>query len=140
MYELDSIVIHCSDSPHRGDTAQKVHQWHCERGWAGIGYHEIILETGEKQNGRPWFWKGAHVRNHNNGSLGIMLMGKDYFTLKQFEKLEDRIRYYLKTNAKIKNVFGHYQLDSAKTCPNFDVPKFLLETGIAKDFCNQLSG
>ena len=120
MPAITKIVVHCSDSPHRGDTAADVHQWHLERGWSGIGYHYVIKEDGELEFGRPHYWTGSHVKGHNTGSLGIMLFGKDYFTPEQFDTLKVLI-----TNLRMEypnaEVMGHRDLDPHKTCPNFDV-------------------
>ena len=50
---IKTIVIHCSDSEHRGDTASDVHDWHARKGWSGIGYHYTINEFGLVEAGRP---------------------------------------------------------------------------------------
>jgi len=115
------IVIHCSDSPHgRGDDAETIHRWHLERGWAGIGYHYVICEDGELQYGRPEYWMGAHVSGHNEGSLGVCLIGVDSFTAQQFETLQDLVR---ELNSRYPDaVFvGHRDLDPGRSCPNFDI-------------------
>jgi len=80
-------VIHCSDSPHgRGDNAATIHKWHKERGFDGIGYHYVILEDGEVENGRPHYWEGAHTKGHND-TIGICLIGEHDFTPEQFKSL-----------------------------------------------------
>ncbi len=131
---MEYIVIHCSDSPQgRGDTAGDIHRWHQIRGWDGIGYNYVLLEDGTRQSGRPvfpfekTFWKGAHVRNYNGRSIGICLIGRDEFTPEQGEALNKVIKELHEVWPKAK-VVGHYELDSHKTCPNFDVSRFL-ETG-----------
>ena len=120
MY-IDRIVVHCSDSPHgRGDGAEDIHYWHKQRGWSGIGYHYVIKEDGRIENGRPQYWEGAHVRGHNANTLGICLIGKDEFTPDQFDSLRgllDRLRVEHPSAV----IVGHRDLDSSKTCPNFDV-------------------
>jgi len=118
---IATIVIHCSDSPHgRGDDAATIHRWHQEKGWAGCGYHYVICETGEVQRGRPHYWTGAHVRGHNEGSLGICLIGVDYFTPAQVKSLLALLRD-LHEQYPSAVIVGHRDLDSSKTCPNFDV-------------------
>lgn len=116
------LVVHCSDSPQgRGDDAETLHRWHLERGWSGIGYHYVILEDGTLQKGRPEFWEGAHARGYND-ALGIVLIGDKTFTKEQYSTL----RSFIKNKGfKSDEVVGHYQVDSAKTCPNFNVPDFL---------------
>ena len=46
------IIIHHSASRGNEDAAT-IHRWHLSRGWAGIGYHFVILRNGEIQAGRP---------------------------------------------------------------------------------------
>jgi len=130
---INLIAIHCSDSPHgRGDNAETIHKWHLEKGWSGIGYHYVIDEFGNLERGRPHYWTGAHVKNHNRNSLGICLIGKNEFTPEQFNMLAELLRELTSKypNAKIK---GHYQLDTqGKTCPNFDVPEYLRSRGFGE--------
>lgn len=124
--EIDKIVVHCSDSPHRGDTAENVHLWHLERGWSGIGYHYVIQEDGRLEVGRPHYWMGSHVRGHNKNSLGVMLFGISEFTPVQFETLLELVRYLKHLYPKAE-VLGHSDLDPHKSCPNFDVKTWWAE-------------
>lgn len=127
------VVIHCSASPHgRGDNAETIHRWHLERGWAGIGYHYVITEDGTLEHGRPEYWAGAHVKGNNLGSVGICLIGDDHFTPEQFDALDDLLDDILTRHEGVE-IYGHYQLDSGKTCPNFDVPEWLEGRGLISD-------
>lgn len=118
---MKHIVVHCSDSPHgRGHSAETIHRWHQERKWSGIGYHYVITEEGEVQNGRPHYWTGAHVKGHNTGSLGICLIGRDYFAPEQLDSLRELLKD-LHDQYPEAVICGHRDLDPNKTCPNFDV-------------------
>lgn len=122
---IEKIVIHCSDSPHgRGDDAKTIHRWHLERSFSGIGYHWVITETGALQAGRPEYWLGAHVRGHNDDSIGICLIGRDVFTAAQLGTLADLVKSRLQKYPDA-TVYGHSDIDPNKTCPNFDVGQFL---------------
>jgi len=122
---IDYIVIHCSDSPQgRGDDAATIHRWHREKQWSGIGYHYVITEDGTVQNGRPEYWMGAHVKGHNKDTLGICLIGVDYFTDDQFAALRPLLAK-LKIRHPEVEVVGHSTLDPGRGCPNFDVQSFL---------------
>ena len=124
MNDPQYVIVHCSDSPQgRNDDAREIHRWHCERGFHGIGYHFVVLEDGEVQPGRPWFWEGAHATSHNDRSIGICRIGKnDDVNSDQLESLItliEGIRHQF--NIPIENVLGHREVQPGKTCPGFDV-------------------
>jgi N-acetylmuramoyl-L-alanine amidase len=119
------LIVHCSDTPNEQDfTAVDIHKMHLGFGWNGIGYHKVILRNGEIQNGRPEYWVGAHVKGKNSNSLGVCLIGRDFFTKNQFDSLEEILKLWKKTYPK-SLIEGHYETKSTKkTCPNFDVKKW----------------
>ena len=118
---IKHIVIHCSDSPQgRGDNAETIHKWHLEKGWSGIGYHRVILETGEVQSGRPLYWKGAHAKGYNDESIGICLIGNGTYTFQQWRSLRALCYQMLGRYPKAK-VVGHNYFDASRGCPMFDV-------------------
>ena len=115
---IDLAVLHCSDSPdHHYVTAADIHEWHLARGWDGVGYHYIIERDGTISNGRPEYWKGAHVRDYNTGSIGICVVGRDAYTPEQFKSLDSLYRKIKKAHPNIIWK-GHRELDQYKTCPN----------------------
>ena len=116
------LVVHCSDSPNNKEfTAEDIHAWHKQRGWAGIGYHAVIRRNGMIDRGRPLYWWGAHVREHNNESLGVCLIGRDTFTDEQYYSLHSLLREWLDDYPDAQ-VVGHGDLDSKKAfCPGFGV-------------------
>lgn len=125
------IVIHCSDSPAgRGDTARDIHRWHIQRkDFSLIGYHRVILESGEVQAGRPLYVRGAHVAGMNAKSVGVCLIGRNDFTPEQMQVLPLVLKV-LRARFPLAEIVGHRQLDPGKTCPNFDVPSWLARNGI----------
>jgi len=48
---------------------------HVGQGWADIGYHFAIDRAGKIWECRPIGWEGAHVKRHNPGNVGILVMG-----------------------------------------------------------------
>jgi N-acetyl-anhydromuramyl-L-alanine amidase AmpD len=60
-------------------TAQRlemIRQSHLERLHAGdIGYHYVIDRAGNIWQGRDIAFQGAHVRDHNAGNVGVMVLG-----------------------------------------------------------------
>ena len=47
-----------------------------EKGFADIGYHYVVDRAGRVWQGRDVTkWQGAHVKNHNEGNVGVMCLG-----------------------------------------------------------------
>ena len=120
--KIEFLVVHCSDTPNNQNlSANDIHKMHLGFGWDGIGYHKVINRSGKIEDGRPEYWVGAHVKGKNNISLGVCLIGKDYFTKRQFRSLERVLKKWKKTYPYAK-VVGHRDTGKTKkTCPNFDV-------------------
>ena len=118
--DIQFIVIHCSDTD-ENDKVEDIHKLHLKFGWDGIGYHKIIEKNGNIENGRPEFWRGAHVYGFNEKSLGICLIGKRKFSKDQFISLKKILLSWKKKYPEAK-ILGHKDFyHTKKTCPNFDV-------------------
>jgi hypothetical protein len=99
------IVIHHSATA-AGNAARFDDHHRYERGWeGGLGYHFVIGNgsgsgDGEIEIGAHWVRQeqGTHVRNHNQGSIGICLVG-DFEsrapTEAQMQALTDLVRCLL---------------------------------------------
>ena len=129
---IRKIIIHCSDSgrPQHNDI-EIIRQWHTMppphgNGWRDVGYHFFIKTDGEIQTGRTLDQSGAHVRGHNEDSIGICLHGRNEFTQAQFNSLRQLMQsLYFEFGLTINDVYGHCDFDQNKTCPNFDYKKIL---------------
>lgn len=128
MRKINKIIIHCSATPEGIDiSAATIDKWHRDRGWSGIGYHYVVSLNGNIEYGRPIDKQGAHVKNHNKGSIGICYIGgldehldpKDTRTIEQKESLLDLIKTLKRLNPEA-TVHGHNEF-AAKACPCFDV-------------------
>ena len=127
--KINKIIVHCSDSDIAAhDNIETIYQWHViENGWSDVGYHYFIQSSGNLQKGRDNTRPGAHVRGHNQDSIGICLHGKNNFTEAQFVSLRNLIQGMLRDfNLTIFDVYGHRDFDNSKTCPNFDVRQKLI--------------
>ena len=142
MRSLNEIIIHCTDTRPNwwadrtsAEKVAEVRRWHTEeRGWSDIGYHFLIDRDGTVIEGRPLERVGAHVKNHNTGTIGISLFGGhggsagdqflDNFTEDQERALMQLIRQLQDNYPTITNVSGHNQY-AAKACPTFSVPAWL---------------
>jgi len=135
MREIDSIIIHCSDSI--SGNAIIIDEWHRERGFNEIGYHYVILNgnpqranvlvDGFIETGRDISKEGAHCLGHNERSIGVCLIGKSgHFTPKQYKSLVFLIKS-LKASYNGINVFMHSDLDpiNKPLCPGIDVATLL---------------
>lgn len=131
------IIIHCSDS--KWGDKEAIKKWHENNPNVGaLGYHYIILNSYPKyqnfkerrpdilvdgliQQGIPLMEYGRHCRGCNWESVGICLIGKDIFTSNQIISLARQVRYLLeKFDLDYKDVYGHYQFNKYKTCPNIN--------------------
>jgi len=94
---INKIVYHCTASQAKANLdVNDVRRMHLKRGWSDIGYHVLIKRDGTIQLGRPFSKVGAHVRGHNNTSIGVVWVGgidsngkpEDNRTEKQKESLK----------------------------------------------------
>ena len=123
MRDIRKIVVHCTASPDSLDIGvREVRDWHLERGWSDIGYHWLIRRNGKVEAGRSEEIKGAHVRGHNSDSIGIVWVGEKQIDPRQTKALLSLLRRLMDTHdVAVDNVFGHYEFDDNKTCPNLDM-------------------
>lgn len=136
------ITVHCSANSNGSRiTGEDIKRFHMAkppegRGWAECGYHIVIESDGGVFRGRPDNVTGAHVAGHNNGNLGVCLIGLNKFSRDQFESLRWIITGWQKSYGITDDkIFMHYQWDSAqaqgKSCPNINYISFIgwLRTG-----------
>lgn len=133
--EVKRIILHCSDS-NWGNSAI-INDWHKQKGWKGIGYHFVICNgflkpdstiydhklDGLLQPGRSIDKIGAHCAGHNADSIGICLIGRRLFSGAQLlETLQDLlVELMCQFDLEPKDIYGHYELDPNKTCPNINM-------------------
>ena len=48
---------------------------HRAKGWGDIGYHFIVDPQGAVWQGRALLWQGAHVKDRNEGNVGVLVLG-----------------------------------------------------------------
>lgn len=133
----DYIVIHCAYTrPEWSGGVQEIRHWHLDRGWIDVGYHFIIRRDGTLENGRPmWAW-GAHVRSHNDNSVGICMVGgmsidgqpEENFTDEQWKALKLLTGVLKDCFYHDARVAGHRDFPGVtKACPCFDVAEWYNE-------------
>ncbi|MCM2304008.1 MAG: peptidoglycan recognition protein [Elusimicrobia bacterium] len=78
----ERISVHHTEAPQpssrdaAADEMQGIQRFHQRgRGWIDIAYHFLIDGSGRIWEGRPLGLVGAHVKDRNDGNVGIALMG-----------------------------------------------------------------
>lgn len=141
----DQIVIHHTGCNDIDASAEQIHGWHLNNGWAGIGYHYVIRKDGTIERGRPEWAMGSHAYGENSHTIGIHLSGdfeQAQPTSQQIEKCAMLIadiadRYGLPINRE--TVVGHGELMSTD-CPGTNLQALLDDgtiTGKAVWYYNQ---
>lgn len=127
--EINECIIHCSASgPHT--TRDDIKRWHKQKGFTDIGYHYVIEYDGSIKLGRSIDEPGAHCKDHNSDTVGICLVGGydgkklHHFSQSQLRSLDTIIEGLRLTYGNIP-VVGHHQYNHHKTCPCFDVHKYM---------------
>ncbi len=134
-YPVTEIILHCADTRPDwmagrpiSEKVAEIRRWHVQqRGWRDIGYHWVIDRDGTVAPGRRETEIGAHVENHNRGTLGICLLGgfgasaddlfEKNFTGAQAAAVK-RLISEIKWRTEIERISGHNDY-SAKACPGF---------------------
>lgn len=118
-----------------------IRYWHTvERGWKQVGYTDMVhidgrIERLAENNDDEWVdpWEITNgVKGVNAMSRHIVYVGGkggDTRTTAQKGAMLAYIKEVIRQCPDVQ-VAGHYQFDRNKTCPSFDVPKWLIACGI----------
>jgi hypothetical protein len=68
-------AFHAADPASAQSRLETIRRAHRGRGWGDIGYHFAIDPAGRVWSCRPLTYQGAHVKNHNPGNIGIVVLG-----------------------------------------------------------------
>jgi N-acetyl-anhydromuramyl-L-alanine amidase AmpD len=139
---IQYLVVHCSaTSPDKNIGAKEINAMHIARGWSEIGYHIVIRRDysplgGYIEYGTRDFWeRGAHVKDYNDVSLGICMVGgvdinnkpENNFTENQFKALKKTLDFLTAIFPRAK-VCGHRDFPGVnKACPCFNAGKWWLD-------------
>ncbi len=72
---LKTVIIHHSALPLTDGPLQIQYKHMQHKGFADIGYHFVIDDSGRIYEGRTITVRGAHTGGHNTGTIGVVLMG-----------------------------------------------------------------
>jgi len=95
---------------------------HRGKKWADIGYHYVIDRGGRIYEGRPVTWQGAHVKDRNEGNIGVLCMGNFEVQSPSEQQLKALVVHVRMLRSRYgvpaKNVLTHREWPGAKTlCP-----------------------
>jgi N-acetylmuramoyl-L-alanine amidase len=138
LTDITEIIIHCADTPNGDRTYDigDIDEWHKDRGFVRpdttkrphlkhVGYHYVINPDGSIAVGRSHKEIGAHAAGRNAASIGICLIGRDKYTVAAWYALADVVDDLCVAYPRIRNIIGHNDVTSKKTCPGFKVADWL---------------
>lgn len=118
------ITIHHSATD--SGSAKSFAEYHVKtHGWPGIGYHFVILKTGDIEQCWNEEVISYHTSRQNAGNIGICLVGNGTFTQKQLSSLIQLIKQLQKKwNIPVSQVKGHREWPHQNTlCPALNMHK-----------------
>ncbi len=117
-----TVVVHHSVLYEADDpaTMRAIQQQHMDlRGWADIGYHFGVGQSGQVFAGRALDVRGTHVERFNTGSVGVVMLGdfsQSAPTPSQVEACR-RLIDWLALRLELTHLAGHGDFNSSTDCP-----------------------
>ncbi|MFO0826975.1 MAG: peptidoglycan recognition family protein [Phycisphaerales bacterium] len=102
-------------------------------GYADIGYHFVVDREGRIWEGRSLKYQGAHVKNHNEGNVGIMCLGnfeEQTPSAKQLAGLSKQVKTMMaRYKVPVRRVYTHQEWAGAQTlCPGRSLQAWVVRT------------
>lgn len=122
MKEIEGIVLHNSGVSVL-QSIEVIHNYHKNKGWAGIGYHYYVRKDGSVYRGRPENMAGAHCPGVNSTSIGICAEGnfdEEIMSEVQKQAIIELVKD-IKSRYNIKWIKGHREI-LATSCPGANFP------------------
>lgn len=121
LSQIDRIILHHAAAVNC--SAEDIHQWHLNRGWAGIGYNYLVRKDGSIYECRPLEYVPAHATGHNTCSIGVCFEGNfEVETMPEAQKQAGKeLVSYLKEKYNISLVQKHKDVQ-ATSCPGANFP------------------
>lgn len=122
MKEVEGIVLHNSGVSVL-QSIEVIHNYHKNKGWAGIGYQYYVRKDGSVYRGRPENMAGAHCPGVNSTSIGICAEGnfnEEIMSEVQKQSIIELVKD-IKSRYNIKWIKGHREI-LATSCPGANFP------------------
>jgi hypothetical protein len=117
---LHTLVVHHSALP-ATDGALAIQRLHMERrGYADIGYHFVVDNSGLIYAGRDLNVRGAHTGGANTGTVGVVLLGNFEHAEPEPAQLDSlrQLAAYLASAFALTHLAGHADFQPGATlCP-----------------------
>jgi len=139
MLPISSITVHhdgmdpfySTDQNSSAWRLEKIRSSHRNNGWADIGYHFAIDREGRVWQGRPLNWQGAHVKNRNEGNIGVLMMGnfdRQSPSGPQIKALAMHVNRLMGLyRVPTKRVYTHQEWPGASTaCPGINLQRYMV--------------
>ena len=109
---------------------EQIRRGHLARGsWGDIGYHYAIDPAGRVWQCRELTWQGAHVKNQNQGNLGILVMGnydEQSLTVVQQRAVQEFVSSQMRNyGVRASRVHTHQEL-APTACPGRSLQAFMV--------------
>ncbi len=107
-----------------------IRRLHRGKGWGDIGYHFAVDRAGRVWEARPLNWQGAHVKDHNPGNIGIVVLG-NFDQQRPSAAQLDGVCLHVSTlmrvyNVPLDRVHTHQEWGSPTACPGNTLQRSLL--------------
>ena len=119
--KIDRIILHHAAATNC--SAEDIHRWHLNKGWAGIGYNFLVRKDGSVYECRPIEYVPAHATNFNTCSIGICFEGnfEEEEMGKEQKEAGKELVAYLKQKYNLNLVQRHKDVQ-ATSCPGRNFP------------------
>ena len=100
-------------------------------GWADIGYHYVVDPAGRVWEARSTTLQGAHVKDNNEGNIGVMVMGnyeQQVPTSAASKSLDDFVASLMhRYQVGVSRVFTHREIKPT-ACPGVNLQRVMEST------------
>lgn len=116
------------DRASAADRLEFIRRAHRNKNWGDIGYHFVIDRGGRVWQARSLYYQGAHVKDYNEGNIGVMCLGnfeEQTPTMAQLSGLNLHLSQLMQAyNVPMKRLRTHQEW-AATACPGRNLQKHL---------------
>lgn len=140
MTQIRYITVHhdgmepflATDQQSAAAHLELIRRLHRRKGWGDIGYHFAVDRAGRVWEARPLCYQGAHVKDHNRGNIGIVVLGnfeEQSPSEAQLEALRRHIAALMRQyNVPPSHVQSHQEWGAHTACPGGRLQAYIDKT------------